>query len=287
VRWTWAISFVLAVAIHLVVMSALWFVPVPSEWLSTTQPTVSVEDKPIEKPIAEFLNGAPGGKYEDFNDIEGPEKWLQQTAGQSQGWTRQEPSVPSDRPPLKLELPPTPPLNVQQSPRRVEKTPAPEHKPVQTSDVGNLPAPDPALAQFEQQLLDRYAPPTESRVVVLALSEPNLGIQSDTDVDAFTAKEGTDTGSSGTIAREGRRVKKFAKPRLDLAAISDIRRLSGRVNIRYKVRLDDQGKPLEVRTIQSSDSWVLDESFRLALFNSTFDTERPSEFSYGITIVFR
>ena len=118
----------------------------------------------------------------------------------------------------------------------------------------------PVAAQAEQVEQTPTSPPTDP------------GAPRRREVDLFTKEAFADYRAGQAIAREGREFR-IRGMRRGLAAYWDQAFLPRPVAVRFVIRVDAEGAPLEVRIEQSTGSEALDQAIRKELFNSWFDPD--------------
>ena len=105
-----------------------------------------------------------------------------------------------------------------------------------------------------------------------AASASDPGPAAGREVDLFARDASADFRAGQAVARSGRD-HKIRGIRTSLRAFFEGAYLPRPTLVRFRVRLDDQGTPLEVTVEQSSGSRALDEALRKTLFNSWFDPD--------------
>jgi hypothetical protein len=91
--------------------------------------------------------------------------------------------------------------------------------------------------------------------------------QSDTDSDLFAEEIDVELRGGKLVARSGREVK-FARPRLNLAAIVDTATIRFPLRIKVRFEIDDAGTVRKVTLLNSSGSPSVDRAIELSVYDS-------------------
>jgi hypothetical protein len=104
------------------------------------------------------------------------------------------------------------------------------------------------------------------------ISATDPGAPADREVDLFTKEASLEYRAGQAIARDGREFK-IRGLRRGLAAFLEQAFLPRPIVVRYVLRVDKTGTPIEVLIDKSSGSGMLDQQIRKDLFNSWFDPD--------------
>lgn len=292
-RWLERLSTlaIISLAVHLCAVTALrLFLPPPvfvaeARAVGVAPLLVARPDQP-PPPVAQPLDdqlGEKTGTGESATSLDRPDPMQSETPHEfEQAWLRQRPSVteqdqqkesskkssalvPSG---IQAELPAMSPNKNGKGPSRTESTPSDRPTDTKASD-GVAAEGQSGKDQKTNERTEANSSPTESAPA------------GQTDSDAFAKVEGISL-IGGTKARRGREVR-LTRPRIDLAFRAEMTRLQKRrVGVVFRITTDDSGRPRNVVTLRSSGSDQIDESVRLALFDSWFGGKMPDEFSFEV-----
>ncbi len=293
-RWLeriWILA-VVSLAIHLGFITVMkLLVPAPRYVIAdaTTKPSIA----PLIVPMPEFpkpieredpnVFGEKVGEGESVASLDLPNKMQSEKPDDfEQAWLSQKPSLPT--PPqteqsskksstlvpsgLQTELPAMSKEKIGKGASAVEAKPEDRPTDEQASDGEATNGTD-----GEDQKAAEKANATPS--------EPDPAPQGETDADPFAEAEGISL-VGGVKARKGREIK-FSRPRVDLAFRAEFTRLVNRkMRVGFRIKTDEEGWPRNVEIVQSSGSADIDESLRMALFDSWFGGKMPDEFPFVI-----
>ena len=282
-----------ALAIHLCVVAAMkLFVPPPVYavgWhlgspAAAPLTVPAVEMQPAEEPESPSdMFGEKTGDGESVASLDAPGQMQSETAHDfEQAWLRQRPVL-------------TPPVEPQESSKKAsalvpsgveQELPTMSPKPVSEGNSAtpappeNRP-PDEAASDGQATQGERGNDPQSNNQPQSSNGEVTPAPQGHSDVDPFAKVEGISL-VGGVKARQGREIK-FSRPRVDLAFRAEFTRLSKRrMEVVFRVTTDSSGRPRNVEILQSSGSEQIDQSLRLAVFDSWFGGKMPDEFPFAI-----
>jgi hypothetical protein len=282
----------LALAIHLCVLGAVkLFVP-PLVYYGKSDPTalpaplilpLPEPPNPAESVPERDLFGEKIGEGDSVASIDLPDQSQSETPHDfEQAWLRQKPVVEAQMSPqqsseksaalvpsgLQTELP-------AMSPRQVAKGQSTVEAPIEKRPTDDKASDGTASDGERGDDQKTYDQPRANA------AEPNPAPQGQSDVDPFAKAEGISL-VGGVKARQGREIK-FSRPRVDLAFRAEFTRLAKRrMEALFRITTDASGRPRNIEILRSSGSEQIDESLRLALFDSWFGGKMPDEFPFAI-----
>lgn len=285
----------LALAIHLSVVAAMkLFVPRPvyafgwhQSAPAATALTVPVVEplKPADPPPEMELDrfGEKTREGDSVASLDLPGQMQSETPHDfEQAWLRQQPvlATPSQPQESSKKSSALVPSGIQEelpvmNPKQIEKGNSPTPTPPENRPRENE-ARDGRATQGENG--DDQKTNTEPET---SKGEINPAPQGVSDVDPFAKVEGVSL-VGGVKARQGREIK-FTRPRVDLAFRAEFTRLAKRrMEVMFRITTDSSGRPRNVEILKSSGSEQIDESLRLALFDSWFGGKMPDEFPFAV-----
>lgn len=267
-----------------------------SPTIAATPPVVAIKPPPPPETL-----GERDGQGEAISRVDAPETTKAPTPRDfEQAWTRQQP-IPLPPPPSavaearqaqaaepekKREASSMGPMSVISTIGMKPATPA---KPEASSPAAPPVRPEPETTsdgKAERPAESSTPPQPMAKASTPAppapAADPDPAEQGPSDLDAFAKEESVSFTRGGMEARGGREVK-LKRPRVDLSFMADATRLTGDAfAVTMMIETDPTGHPSRVDVIDSSDSAIIDDAVRLAMYDSWFGGKMPDRFKFTV-----